>query len=387
MEGLRHQSKEGSRGGSGNFNWEDIKTEKYADYEQYLGHSVMAPIGRWQKNQDITWFNKNKKGEAMTASQRAAAERLRIEKEMIKQQEADLQAEALGLGPAAKRVLGTSAVTKQDLAEVLGTTKREGEPAPSSFDTADRIKGVGFKGDALISRSAKQERAMGLRTFDGPGAASGGMKIQRQLDRRLSGHSQTESPEKTSDMIQQAPRGVAMTSANLAPLGTRPGVAVSKKSKKDKKDRKDKKKKKKSKKHKHRHRERHDSDDNDDDDDDDHRRPSRRDNDASRPQHRHRSRSPRRSLSPPRRSRRSPSPARRRSPAPPHNRSPHRRRRSPPSPRRRSPPAARRRSRSPPRRSRSPPRRATRSPPSTRHGERSTSPDPRRRRHDGSDED
>ena len=85
-----------------------------------------------------------------------------------------------------KRALGSSNVSKQDLAEVLGTSKKEGEPEPSKFDTADRIKGLGFKGlvmflpatwlfaiascvdcsSALVTESSKQERALGLRTFD-----------------------------------------------------------------------------------------------------------------------------------------------------------------------------------------------------------------------------
>ena len=116
MDGLKHESREGSRGGefapfgflkreysmwfgaigSGSFKWEDIKTEKYVDYEAYLGHSVMAPIGRWQKNLDINWFRKSKDQDGKpSASHRQKMEQLRIERELIKQQEADLQAEAL----------------------------------------------------------------------------------------------------------------------------------------------------------------------------------------------------------------------------------------------------------------------------------------------------
>jgi hypothetical protein len=37
----------GSRGGRDQFNWEDVKSDK--DREYYLGHSVKALTGRWQK--------------------------------------------------------------------------------------------------------------------------------------------------------------------------------------------------------------------------------------------------------------------------------------------------------------------------------------------------
>lgn len=37
----------GSRGGKDQFNWEDAKEDKYN--QNYLGHSVKAAKGRWQK--------------------------------------------------------------------------------------------------------------------------------------------------------------------------------------------------------------------------------------------------------------------------------------------------------------------------------------------------
>lgn len=37
----------GCRGGHDQFKWEDVKADAYR--ENYLGHSVNAPVGRWQK--------------------------------------------------------------------------------------------------------------------------------------------------------------------------------------------------------------------------------------------------------------------------------------------------------------------------------------------------
>jgi hypothetical protein len=37
----------GNRGGKDQFNWENVKSD--ADREFYLGHSVKATTGRWQK--------------------------------------------------------------------------------------------------------------------------------------------------------------------------------------------------------------------------------------------------------------------------------------------------------------------------------------------------
>lgn len=80
--------REGNRGGHGLFRWENVKEDKYR--ENYLGHSLRAPVGRWQKGRDLTWYTKNKK-EAPTPSLSARDEEIRL----IKQAEKDALAEAL----------------------------------------------------------------------------------------------------------------------------------------------------------------------------------------------------------------------------------------------------------------------------------------------------
>ncbi|KAF9452333.1 hypothetical protein P691DRAFT_233277 [Macrolepiota fuliginosa MF-IS2] len=74
----------GTRGGQAEFKWSDVSADK--DREHYLGHSINAPTGRWQKNKDVHWYNR----EAEDTEDEKNAEIKRI-----KQLEADALAIAL----------------------------------------------------------------------------------------------------------------------------------------------------------------------------------------------------------------------------------------------------------------------------------------------------
>jgi hypothetical protein len=87
MKKLGHESRGGVRGGQDSFSWDSVKQDRYR--ENYLGHSIRAPMGRWAKQKDIFWYNKDK-------GKDADKEKLRKEEiARIKQHEADVLAVAL----------------------------------------------------------------------------------------------------------------------------------------------------------------------------------------------------------------------------------------------------------------------------------------------------
>ncbi|XP_029309361.1 multiple myeloma tumor-associated protein 2 [Cottoperca gobio] len=141
----------GVRGGQDQFNWDDVKGDKHR--ENYLGNSLMAPVGRWQKGKDLSWYSRDKKsGAALSKEEEIAA---------VKAAEHEALMAALGHKNMKRQPTG---LTKEDFADVCRREEVDGEERD-----VDRVSGLGSSSAGsrkmVLSQKEKEAAKLGLPVF------------------------------------------------------------------------------------------------------------------------------------------------------------------------------------------------------------------------------
>ncbi|CAA7400255.1 unnamed protein product [Spirodela intermedia] len=148
---MYHPTRGGVRGGRDQFTWDDVKVDKHR--ENYLGHSIMAPVGRWQKGKDLHWYAKDKKS-------KADEDAIKDEIRRIKEQEEQAMREALGLAPKRAARPQGNRLDKHEYAEL---TKRgsTAEDLGAGHAEAAQVQGLGlYKGHEAWAQSRSLPEAL-----------------------------------------------------------------------------------------------------------------------------------------------------------------------------------------------------------------------------------
>ncbi|XP_042512613.1 multiple myeloma tumor-associated protein 2 homolog [Macadamia integrifolia] len=132
---MYHPSRGGVRGGRDQFKWDDVKVDKHR--ENYLGHSIKAPVGRWQKGKDLHWYTRDKK--SLSSEMELAKEEIR----KIKEEEEQAMREALGLAPKRSTRPQGNRLDKHEFSELIkrGSTA---EDLGAGHAEAARVQGLGY---------------------------------------------------------------------------------------------------------------------------------------------------------------------------------------------------------------------------------------------------
>ncbi|CAK7325213.1 unnamed protein product [Dovyalis caffra] len=164
---MYHPSRGGVRGGRDQFSWDDVKADKHR--ENYLGHSIKAPVGRWQKVislnglkgpptdasqqltckvvlayvvlflewKDLHWYARDKK------SGGSNADALKEEIKRIKEEEEQSMREALGLAPKRSSRPQGNRLDKHEYTELVKRGSTVEDMGAGHADAA-RVDGLGF---------------------------------------------------------------------------------------------------------------------------------------------------------------------------------------------------------------------------------------------------